>query len=224
MRYVWKRQSYPTPTCWYIYIILSKRGEKYNRSEWCRGKALEFTPTDLQFLVSSLCFFHTSTYPYTTPTCCFQSHFCDNMIYKLKGVASFNHQRETDSFMVCCISPSFKLIRESLSLEQAGIWLVAQRYVLPVISLIHRSWVRAPPALSVFQTTIIWLINWKGVCGSDKLKRVAYVDVWKRQSADWRQTADIWLINWNASPTSTCGKDKLWRGANPRPIDLNANA
>ena len=54
-------------------------------------------------------------------TCSFLSPLRDNMIYKMKGVASFNHQRETDSFMVCCISPSFKLIRESLSLEQAGI-------------------------------------------------------------------------------------------------------
>ena len=49
-------------------------------------------------------------------------------------------------------------------------------------------------------------------------------DVWKRQSAGWRQTADIWLINWNASPTSTCEKDKIWRGANPRPMVLHASA
>ena len=30
--------------------------------------------------------------------------------------------------------------------------------------------------------------------------------------------------NWNASPTSTCEKDKLWRGANPWPMVLNASA
>ena len=44
-------------------------------------------------LPPALCLFHTSTCPYTTPTCCFQSPLCDNMIYKLKRVASFNHQR-----------------------------------------------------------------------------------------------------------------------------------
>ena len=52
----------------------------------------------------------------------------------------------------------------------------------------------------------------------------AYVDVWERQSAGWRQTADIGLINWNASPTSTCEKDKLWRSANPGPMVLKASA
>ena len=144
------------------------------------------------------------------------------MIYKMKGVASFNHQRETDSFMVCCISPSFKLIRESLSLEQAGIWLVAQRYVLPVISLIHRSWVRASPALSLFPTSTCEKDKerrrWREANRRymiDKLKRVAYVDVWKRERSGWRQTADIWLINWNASPTSTCEKDKALAGGKP---------
>ena len=109
----------------------------------------------------------------------------------------------------------------------------------------------------------------------DELKRVAYVYVWKRESAGEARThdllfwmpapnpyptptcsflsplCDIWFINWNASPTSTCEKDKAlaggkppiydweietrrlrlrlkkrkrWRGANPRPIVLNASA
>ena len=78
-----------------IYQSYYRREEtKYNRSEWCSGRALAFKTIGRGFAPGNCFVFFTrprrrrvSIYQsYRSPLC---------MIYKLKRVASFNHQKTT---------------------------------------------------------------------------------------------------------------------------------